>query len=613
MMSRASQRGGPTTIAICAALALAVVGLYGQTARFQFVALDDLFVIVNRPEINHGLSAGGVRWAFTTIQPDWQPLTWLSHMLTFTLAGAAPGPHHLVNVGLHALNSVLLFLALRLLTGARWPSALAAALFALHPLRAESVAWVVERKDTLSGLFWMLALLAYGWYARRPSAGRYAAVLLACGFGLMSKAMLVTLPAVLLLLDGWPLRRWRGAGAPGGRSLLQLLIEKLPLFVLVAGVAAVTVATASGSRGLKSLDAFPLAWRLVMPPLAYAAYLAQSAWPTGMAAMYPHPALIATPLATVAWRAAAATVLLLAITVLCLRGWRARPYLAVGWGWFLLTLLPVIGVVQVGAQWHADRFTYIPTIGLAIMLAWGLRDLVAARPRLRVPVAGAAVLALLALSAASWRQIATWRDSVTLFEHAIAATPDNYFAHQVLAAQLRAAGDLDGARRHLEEALRIRPDEAYAHEQLGLLYEQQRDPARAAAAFEQALRLRPDSSWISRRRLTAIRLAEGRLDDAVALLEGPDGAQAANAQMRFALGTALLNHGRAADAVTQMRAAVALAPDAAGAHNGLGVALAAAGRPAEAAAEFERTLALQADFPMAAARLDAARRQSGSP
>ena len=226
-------------------------------------------------------------------------------MLTFRPAGADPGAHHLVNVGLHAINAVLLFLALRLLSGALWPSALAAALFAVHPLRAESVAWVTERKDTLSGLFWMLTLIAYGWYARRPSALRYAAVVLACGLGLMSKAMLVSLPAVMLLLDGWPSRRWRGArdGAnPGGRTLVQLVIEKLPLFMLVAAVAVVTVATASGSRSLKSFEAFPLAWRLVMPPLAYAAYLAQSAWPTGLAAMYPHPALIATPLATVAWR-----------------------------------------------------------------------------------------------------------------------------------------------------------------------------------------------------------------------------------------------------------------------------------------------------------------------
>lgn len=612
-----SGRTGETAIAIavCAALCLAVAALYARTAGFDWIALDDYSVIVDRPEINRGLTAAGVRAAFTTIQPDWQPLTTMSHMLTFALLGDDAGRHHLVNPALHALNAALLFLALWMLTGAPWPSALAAALFAVHPLRAESVAWVAERKDTLSGLFWMLTLLAYAGYARRPRLGRYAAVLLALALGLMSKSMLVSLPLVLLLLDLWPLARWRGAtgaGTAGVRlSLGRLVVEKLPLLVLAAGSAAVTFATATQSGSLKSFEAFSFGWRLAIPPLAYAAYLLESVWPVGLAVMYPHPALIGTPLTSVGWRAGLAAALLLAVTGFCLATRRTRPYLLVGWLWFLITLLPVIGVVQVGYQWYADRFTYIPSIGLAIMLAWSLRDLVAQRPRLRAAVSAAAVGLLIGLAILSWRQIGTWRDSVTLFEHAAAATPNNYFAHQTLGAVLLDEGDFDGARRHLEEALRIRPDEAYAHQQLGMWFENKGDTEQAARSYEEALRLEPYWAQTSLRQLFLIRLAQGRLDEALTLMQGPGAADPSTAELHLVLGEALLQQRRIPEAVAQMERAVALAPTSTKALNNLGVALAHAGRYAEAAKQFERVLVLEPDHREAAKNLNYARQQMG--
>jgi len=603
-----------TAVAVCAALGLVVVCVYAQTSRFDFVGLDDYSVVVEPPQINQGITWEGLGWAFTTTQPDWQPLTLISHMLSFSLFGDDAGGHHLPNIALHALNAVLLFLALRALTGELWPCALAAALFAVHPLRAESVAWVTERKDTLSGAFWMLTMLAYAGYAKRPTIGRYALVFVALACGLMSKPMLVTLPAVLLLLDLWPLARWN-AVAPGEvaqRSLGRLVLEKLPLLPLVLVAVGTTFTTLAQSGGLKSLESFPLGWRIAMPPLAYVTYLLQTVWPTGLAVIYPHPALIGTSIGSSAWQALGAALLLLAITGLCLRAWRTRPYLLVGWLWFLVTLLPVIGVVQVGSQWHADRFTYTPSIGLAIMLAWSLRDLVVARPEWRTAVGTASLGALAALAILSWRQIATWRDTITLFAHAAAATPNNFSAHAVLGGALIDVGDLEGARRELDLALAIRPTEPFAHERLGSLFEEQGDENSAARSYEEALRLNPKSSWRSRRQLFAMRLADGRIEEAAALLEGPDAAAAVTAEMRLNLGAVLLEKGRYADAVAQLQDAAVLAPSSGTIRNVLGLALAGAGRYREAEAEFVRALAIRPGDAQAEENLRLVRERMGT-
>jgi Flp pilus assembly protein TadD len=636
------QNESVTALLISIGLAVVVLVLYAQTRSFEFLTLDDQFVLVQRAMVRNGLSWEGLSWAMRTIDPDWYPVTWLSHQLCFTLFGLDAGGHHLVNAVLHAANAVLLFLAMRALSGALWPSALVAALFALHPTRAESVAWVTERKDTMSGLWWMVTLLAYAWYARRPGVARYAAVTVAFILGLMSKPMLVSLPFVLLLLDLWPLarvarsatretgdgRRETGA-APSlalprdqkpsrGRGtsertapvsslpspVSRLLLEKVPLLVLAVAVSATTVVTLTGGGGVRSMQQVSLAWRLLNPPIGYAIYLWQTLWPTRLAVMYPHPAYIASAAPSdYAGSLIAAIAVIGALTALCVATWRTRPYLAVGWFWYLGTLVPVIGVLAVGRQWHADRFTYLPLIGIYIMIAWSLRDLVAARPQLRLPVVATAALAVIALTALSWRQIATFRDTRTLFEHALTVTENNYFAHQTVAAQLRTEGDLAAARRHLDEALRISPDSAYALEQLGMVLEAQGDRSGAATAYERALALSAKSS-IARRNLLAITRAEGRREDEIALLANAARQQPTNFQFQFDLGTALLQAERHADAAEALQRAAELRPDNAQAHNNLGVALAKQGRLAEAAVQFERALALNPGHPSAGRSLE---------
>lgn len=591
----------------------AVIGLYAQTAHFEFVAVDDDAVVLDRPQITGGLSRGNARWALTDTQGYWQPLSAMSHMLVFSLAGGDAGAHHLASAVLHALNAALLLLALRLLTGELWASTLVAALFALHPLRVESVAWVCERRDVLSGLFWIASLIAYGLYARRPSLPRYAAVMLAFALALMSKPMVVALPLVLLVLDFWPLGRWKQAGESWRLSARRLVIEKVPLLLLSAGVAWLTIFGQKQALALRSFEDISLGWRLVIPPLAYVAYVADSLWPVGLSFIYLHPALLGMPLAPAVVEAAGAVALLMAITLLCLKTSRSRPYLLAGWLWFLLTLLPVIGIVQVGYQWHADRFSYVPTIGLAIMLAWTLRDLVARHPPVRLPVVGVAVLALVALASATWRQIDTWRNSTALLEHAIAVAPDNYFAHQTLAGVQMDSGDYEDARRHLDTALAIRPNEPYALELLGSWFEARGDSARAATYYAAALRVEPLASERSLRRLFALDLADGRVDEAIALLRGPAGEQPGSGEMHLAAGELLLKRGRTDDAVVAMERAVALDPTSAKARNNLGVALVRAGRYGDAAAQFERLIELDPLFPNANESLQYARRKGQAP
>ena len=622
-----ARRDVRTAAAISAVLATSVLALYAQTRDFGFINLDDYYLLVHRPIVSDGLSWHGLWWALSSVEADWRPLTWLSHMLDFSVFGSDPGPQHLVTAGIHAANGVLLFLALRALTGDLWPSAFAAALFALHPLRAESVAWMSERKDVLSGLFWMLTLLAYAAYGRRPSRTRYALVGAAFVSGLMSKTMLVSLPSVLLMLDFWPLGRLRSArdpvfGAVGGYSpaaaggsarsrlpVSRLVVEKLPLVAISAAAAALTLFAQQGMDAVRSRDELPIAWRIINAPLAYCTYLYQTLWPARLAVFYPHPGMIpGTRVGDYLWPAAGATVLLATITVLCVAAVRRRPYLLVGWLWYLVTLLPVIGIMQVGEQSHADRFTYLPMIGVYVMAAWGLHDAISHRPALRGPAVVGSALVLVVLAASSWRQIGTWQNSRRLLEQAIAVTDRNYFAHQTLGNALLDSGDFEPAQRHLEEALRIKPDSAYALEQLGALLEQRGDRRAAADSYEKALRL-GWKSFYARLHLAAIRRDEGNLDAAIALWTAELQDEPDNAQLRVDLGTALVQQRRYAEAIIHLRRLVELAPNAPEAHNALGVALAKHGQLNEAAVQFEQTLALSPGQPDATRNLHWVRAQ----
>ncbi len=509
-VSTADRRG--SWIALC--LFAGALALYLPVRGHGFIAYDDGLYVAENPHVASGWSARGVRWAFTSASyaDNWHPLTWLSHMLDVELFGLDPGPHHLVNACLHALNAVLLFVALRALTREVWPSALVAALFAVHPLRVESVAWIAERKDLLAGTFWMLALLAYARYARAPSPARYSRVALAFALGLMAKPATVTLPFVLLLLDVWPLGRLQTripslapthpGTAPGETrgpgSGFRILLEKLPLVALAVGASALTLVAQRAGGAISS--ALPFGERCANALESYWVYLRQAVYPGGLAVFYPHPAIVEPGRSRLIAGLAAG----LALAIATALAWRARsraPWVLVGWLWFLGTLVPMIGLVQVGMQAHADRYTYLPSIGVGIALVWGAAAWVRARPRLLSFAALGAVVVVLVLAFASRRALASWRDSITLFEHALAATEANWVAHNNLGLALGGEGRVDEALPHFEEAARIFPGFFEAHLNAGkahyrIAQDAEPGPARAELelareAYERAVSLRP--------------------------------------------------------------------------------------------------------------------------
>ena len=458
--------------AVCVFLVLAVAIVFGQTLRHGFVNFDDDVYVYAAPRIVQGLTYRSVAWAFTHSHAgNWHPLTSISHMLDCQMYCLRPAGHHLTNLVLHAAAAVLLFLVLRSLTGELWLSAFVAAVFAVHPLRAESVAWVAERKAVLSGLFFMFTIAAYTWYARRRfSLARYVAVVMLFALGLMCKPSLVTLPFLLLLLDYWPLGRLdpppaaenglQPVGQLGRRILVRLVVEKLPLVALVIPIC-VTVLQMQ-RIGLQPLTVLSPTARVANALVSYVAYLGQLFYPVNLVAFYPHPGN-ALPI----WKPVGAALVLLAISIAALVWRRAHPYLPIGWLWYLGTLVPVIGLVQVGQQQMADRYTYRSEIGISIALAWGIADLSRSWPWRRPVLACAAALVVASLMGITWRQTSYWRDSTTLWRHALNCNPRNYLAHLDLGNVAMECGRVDEAIRHYRKALEINPGYALAHCNLG--------------------------------------------------------------------------------------------------------------------------------------------------
>ena len=436
-------------ILLAGALALLTLTAFLPSLGNGFVNLDDALYVTGNRVVQKGFTGEGFAWALTAnVANNWHPLTMFSHMLDCELFGLNAAGHHGMSLLLHLGNVLLLFEVLRRMTGDPWRSAAAAGLFAVHPLRVESVAWVAERKDVLSGLFWILAMGAYARYVREPSLKRYLPVLLAMALGLMAKPMVVTLPFALLLLDVWPLGRLRLEESGWPRRLGRLTLEKLPLLALSAVGSLVTLRFQTTS--LVSLEVFPWSLRLANVVMGYATYLGKTILPRNLAVFYP------IPLAIPAWKAWAAAALLLVLTALAVWKVRRAPWFLVGWLWFLGTLVPVIGIVQVGRQAMADRYTYIPSIGLFLAICWALPALAVGR-RWRTALAGATILALLTLTALTWAQVRRWSNSVTLFQHALAVTQGNYVAHLALAKSLVAKGDWAGAAQQYRGALTLRP------------------------------------------------------------------------------------------------------------------------------------------------------------
>jgi tetratricopeptide (TPR) repeat protein len=465
------------TASACLLLVGLTWAIYWQVAGFEFVAFDDDSLVYRHPVIREGLSRESLAWAFTSIVwANWTPLAWLSHMLDVEMFGLDPGGHHLTSASLHVVNTLLLFGLLRSLTGAVWRSALVAALFAVHPLHVESVAWISERRDVLSTAFGLLSLWSYSSWARGGGWRAYAAAFVFAALGLMSKPMLVTLPILFLLIDYWPLGRMRlGSGSHGGaaavaasprRSFATLLIEKAPFFALVAGTSAVAVLSQSSGGSVPSSAALPLEPRVANALISYVAYLGKTIWPTGLAVFYPHPNLPGGPEPWTALDALPAA-LFLAVLSLALLWYRRHGYALVGWLWYLITLVPVIGFIQVGEHAMADRYTYLPLIGIFVAFAWGAGELVARqrgrRPWLQAVAVGSTVALVVAAAAVSWRQIGYWRDSITLFSHAIEVTQGNFRMHFNLANTYKGRGEIAQALWHYEQAVTISPRMYRAH------------------------------------------------------------------------------------------------------------------------------------------------------
>ena len=558
-----------------AAVAVAAILLYLPALGHQFLNYDDDLYLTRNPHLRLGLSRAGLAWAFTTDHgANWFPLTWLSWLLDYRIWGLDPRGFHLTNLLLHAASAALLYLVLARLTGAVGRSAFVAGVFALHPVHVEPVAWAATRKDVLSGLFWMLTLWAYVRYAEQRSWRRYLPVAAFLALGLMAKPMLVTLPFVLLLLDYWPLRR-------------RALLEKLPLFALSAASSIVTYRVQSAAGAVQGGDVYPLSIRALNALLSYLTYLRQAFWPSDLAVFYPHPGADLP-------RAAAlgAGLLIAAVTAVAVATRRRHPYLLVGWLWFLGTLVPVIGLVQLGTQSHADRYLYLPLIGLSMAVAWTVHDLGAARWPRAPPALGAAALAALAL--VSVRQLAYWRDSAVLFARALQVTRENAVGHLNLGLELADRREYAEAERHLEEAIRIHPASAPAHGVLAEVLAREGRRAEAVERFRTALRLDPTLSRVhngfGRALLEGGAVEEAALHFREALRLDPGYAEA-----HSNLGVALLRGGSFAEAVEHLREATALDPASGEAHNNWGVALMNRGEMDEAVRHFERAAELDAD------------------
>ncbi len=565
-------------IYVCLALALAIFAVYAQVARFDFVNYDDPYYITENLSLRHGISVDGLRWALTSREfAHWIPITRLSELVDYQFFGLRGGPPHLINVGWHALATLLLFAFLRRATGSRWRSALVAFLFALHPLHVESVAWVTERKDVLSGFFFFLTLYAYVRYAERESTARYLQVLVCFGFGLMAKPMLVTLPFVLVLLDFWPLQRWSWKTPPWK--------EKIPFLLISAASSVVTYQAAETAFNLVGSNELPMFLRLGNPLVSYLEYIGQTLWPAGLAVFYPYPKN------QPAWQPLLAGLAIAGISILALRWFRRRPYIAIGWLWYLGMLVPVIGIVQAGEQSKADHFVYLPLAGLFLVLAWALP----ARPA----AAAAAAVACVALAVVTWVQVGYWKNSESLFRHALDVTRGNYLAHYQLGVFLAdTPSRIPEAIEEYRAALVLKPAYVAAMNNLGVALAKTPDRLpEAIACYQAALRIRPDYVLALNNLGAALSQSPGRMPEAIAQYREALRITPDDASVHRNLGQALARMGRWPEALSEFQTAVRVDPGNAEAHNDLATVLTnMPGRLQDALAQYQEAARLKPDY-----------------
>jgi protein O-mannosyl-transferase len=578
-----------TNRAVVAFLMVATFAVYIQVRTHQFVSYDDPMYVTQNPQVGRGLTADGLYWALTSgYAGNWHPLTWFTHMLDCQLWGMFAGAHLLVNACLHIASAVLLFELLRRMTAALWPSAFVAAVFALHPLRVESVAWVAERKDVLSTFFWMLTMWVYLAYLERPSWRRYGLLTLCYALGLMAKPMLVTLPFVLLLLDVWPLGRVR---LVRGRqaALATVVLEKLPLMALAVASSVITLAVQRQAGAVSAVEVLSMSQRLANAAVAYIGYVGKLVWPVDLAALYPYRIVVPT------WEVTGSLTALVLISACALWLGRRYSYVLVGWLWYLGTLVPVIGLVQVGEQAMADRYTYVPMIGLLVIIAWGVPDLLVRwrfRTRALPLLAGAAVAACAALT---WVQVGYWKDSETLYRHALAVTTGNVPMHNNLGLILMDRGQVDEAQRHFEAAVEAQPRHVKANVNLAMALLRKGDLAGAARYNRYALQLAPSTAEAHSNLAMVLQSqgdlagAEGEYREALRLSPG-------SGELHYNLGNVLLAQHRPSEAATAFRQALQLTPSLLQAQSNLAVALSQAGQMDDAIAQFETLLRTHPDY-----------------
>lgn len=587
--------------------------LYNPVNRHDFVNYDDNLYVTQNLMVEQGLTRAGVKWAFTTFEvANWHPLTWLSHMLDCTLFGLKPAGHHFTSALLHTLNVVLLFLFFQRITGKQFRSFMVALLFAVHPLNVESVAWVAERKNLLCTTFWLLSIIAYVWYVRRPNWKRYLLIAFCFALALMAKPMAVTLPFMLLLLDYWPLGRIRSqsadsaTGSDAGRMshLRILLLEKAPLFVLAAVSSWITMKAQQGGRTVAAWTILSLAARLKNAAVSYLEYLGKMFWPAKLAVMYPHPGN-AIPLA----QALVAALALVMITIVTVAAHR-KGYLLVGWLWYLGTMVPVIGLVQVGDQAMADRYAYVPLIGLFVMLVWGIADWAGdslAKQKLVTVTATAAIAAL------AWqcsRQIGYWQNSITLFSHAIAVTQRNFHAEANLGGALEQIGHDQEALQHFYAAAADNPKFGLAHYDIGIHLQRAGKLEDATREYRLAIVNEPDPETQARgeNNLGYCLIGLGRTAEAETHFRRAIELDPYKFNSHYGLGHLLLERGEFQEAVIHLSQAAVILPTELD-YFDLGRALEGQNKLADAANAFQAALRLQPNFPDARQRLDVVQRE----
>ena len=600
----------------CILLVSVTFGMYYQTSGHDYINYDDPKYIINNQHVNSGLTDKNIAWAFTSIHAsNWHPVTWLSHIFDTELFGLDPKGPHVVNVVFHLLNTLLLYLFLVVTTKSHWKSSFVAALFALHPLHVESVAWIAERKDVLSAFFFFITLNLYVLYVNRPSKSTYLLTFIAFSMGLMSKPMIVTLPFILLLMDYWPLQRLSfpikdkhitSITETNNKKQLtvKIITEKLPFLALSVISSVITVYAQSSGGAIAKIKFVPVAFRCLNAMVAYANYIFKMIWPLHLSVIYPLPDTI--PLTS----GLAAGLVLAVISTISLRMGGRHPYLIVGWLWYIGMLVPVIGLVQVGRQAMADRYTYLPLTGLFIMAAWGIPSLLQNWRHRNISLSILSLLLLSMYSLFTWFQLGYWKDSVTLFQHATQAIPNNYVAYNLLGSTYTQSDMLDQAILSFSEVLRIYPEDEEAISGIGIALAKKGDLAGAASYFKKAVNLEPNSAECHSNLGFALSQQGQKADGIRHLLEAirlqPGSPK--NAEIHFHVATSFAALGKIDQSADHFSRAIQIKPDFVEAHYNLGVALAKEGKWDQAIASFSTALQLKPGLAEAALSLEKAKR-----